>query len=339
MSRVGQCPLGVQCENGRMKAISLTETGGPDVLELREVDEPIPGAGEVLVKLECAGVNYIDVYHREGRYSLELPFTLGQEGAGVITSLGEGVTGWSVGDRVCWSMSGGSYAEYARVPAARLAAIPEGLPSKTAAAALLQGLTAHYLTTSVYPVEPGTVTVVHAAAGGVGLLLSQMISAKGGTVIGTTSSEEKAQRAREYGAQHVIRYDEVDWVAEVRSMVGEHGVDVVYDGVGADTFEGGLLALRPRGTMALFGASSGAVPPFDLQRLSPLGSLNLTRPSLQHFIDDPEEFRWRVSELFDSILLGDLTVTIAAEFPLAEAAQAHRALQSRNYSGKIVLTP
>ncbi|MGA1784605.1 MAG: quinone oxidoreductase family protein, partial [Pontimonas sp.] len=215
-----------------MKAISLTENGGPEVLVLREVDEPVAGVGEVIVKLESAGVNYIDVYHREGRYPLELPFTLGQEGAGVIASLGEGVTGWRVGDRVCWSMSGGSYAEYARVPATRLAAIPEGLSSKTAAAALLQGLTAHYLTTSVYPVEPGTVTVVHAVAGGVGLLLSQMIAAKGGTVIGTTSSEEKAQRAREYGAHHVIRYDHVDWVTKVRSLVGEHGVDVVYDGVG-----------------------------------------------------------------------------------------------------------
>ena len=322
-----------------MKAISLTEHGGPDVLVLREVDEPVAGVGEVIVKLESAGVNYIDVYHREGRYPLELPFTLGQEGAGVIASLGEGVAGWSVGDRVCWSMSGGSYAEYAQVPAARLAAIPEGLSSKTAAAALLQGLTAHYLTTSVYPVEAGTVTVVHAVAGGVGLLLSQMIASKGGTVIGTTSSEEKAQRAREYGAHHVIRYDHVDWVTEVSSLVGEHGVDVVYDGVGADTFEGGLSVLRPRGMMSLFGASSGAVPPFDLQRLSPLGSLSVTRPSLQHFIDDPDEFRWRVSELFDSIFSGELTITIAAEFPLAEAADAHRALQSRNYSGKILLTP
>jgi len=322
-----------------MKAISLTENGGPDVLVLREVDEPVAGVGEVIVKLECAGVNYIDVYHREGRYPLELPFTLGQEGAGVIASLGEGVAGWSVGDRVCWSMSSGSYAEYAQVPAARLAAVPEGLSSKTAAAALLQGLTAHYLTTSVYPVEAGTVTVVHAVAGGVGLLLSQMSASKGGTVSGTTSSEDKAQRAREHGARHVIRYDHVDWVTEVRSLVGEHGVDVVYDGVGADTFEGGLSVLRPRGMMSLFGASSGAVPPFDLQRLSPLGSLSVTRPSLQHFIDDPDEFRWRVSELFDSILSGELAVTIAAEFPLAEAADAHRALQSRNYSGKILLTP
>jgi NADPH2:quinone reductase len=322
-----------------MKAISMTETGGPEVLVLREIEEPVAGPGEVVIALECAGVNYIDVYHREGRYPLDLPFTLGQEGAGVISSLGEGVTQWSVGDRVCWSMSGGSYAEYARVPAARLAAIPEGLSSKTAAAALLQGLTAHYLTTSVYPVETGSVTLVHAAAGGVGLLLSQMIAAKGGTVIGTTSSDEKAQRARDHGAHHVIRYDQVDWVAEVKSLAGDHGVDVVYDGVGADTFEGGLSVLRPRGVMALYGASSGAVPPFDLQRLSPLGSLNVTRPSLQHFIDDAEEFRWRVSELFDSILSGDLVINIAAEFPLEDAADAHRALQSRAYSGKILLTP
>lgn len=317
----------------------MTETGGPDVLVLRDVAEPKPSAGEVVVELSCSGVNYIDTYHREGAYPIDLPFTPGQEGAGTISAVGDGVTDWSVGDRVCWSMSGGSYAEFARVPTNRLAPIPGELSDKIAAASLLQGLTAHYLTTSVYPVEKGTITVVHAVAGGVGLLLTQMIVAKGGIVIGTTSSEDKAQKARERGAQHVIRYDTDDWVARVKEIAGEHGVDVVYDGVGADTFEGGLSVLRPRGVMALFGASSGPVPPFDLQRLGALGSLIVTRPSLAHYINDPKEFRWRTSELFDSIASNKLDISIAREFPLAEAADAHRALQSREYSGKILLIP
>lgn len=322
-----------------MKAISMTETGGPDVLVLRDVDDPVPLAGEVVVKLECAGVNYIDTYHRRGMYPIDFPFTPGQEGAGTISAVGEEVSDWSVGDRVCWSMSGGSYAEFARVPARRLAAIPDGMTAQTAAASLLQGLTAHYLTTSVYPVEVGSMTVVHAVAGGVGLLLAQMISAQGGVVIGTTSSEEKAQKAKEFGAHHVIRYDQDDWVAAVREIAGDDGVDVVYDGVGADTFEGGLSVLRPRGVMALFGASSGPVPPFDLQRLSVLGSLVVTRPTLGDFINDPAEFRWRTSELFDAIKAGALDISVAREFPLAEAAEAHRALQSREYSGKILLVP
>ena len=317
----------------------MMETGGPEVLVLRDLDEPSPEAGEVVVKLDCAGVNYIDTYHRRGVYPIDFPFTPGQEGAGTISAVGNGVTEWSVGDRVCWSMSGGSYAEFARVPAYRLAAIPDGMSSTVAGASLLQGLTAHYLTTSVYPVEEGTITVVHAVAGGVGLLLTQMISAKGGVVMGTTSSEEKAQKARDFGAHHVIRYDKDDWVSKVREIAGEHGVDVVYDGVGADTFEGGLSVLRPRGVMALFGASSGQVPPFDLQRLSVLGSLVVTRPTLGNFIDDPDEFRWRTSELFDAISQGTLDISIAKEFPLAEAAEAHRALQSREYSGKILLVP
>lgn len=317
----------------------MMETGGPEVLVLRDLDEPSPQAGEVVVKLDCAGVNYIDTYHRRGVYPIDFPFTPGQEGAGTISTVGEGVTDWSVGDRVCWSMSGGSYAEFARVPAYRLAAIPDEMSSTVAAASLLQGLTAHYLTTSVYPVERGTITVVHAVAGGVGLLLTQMIAAKGGVVIGTTSSEEKARKARDFGAHHVIRYDEEDWVSRVREIAGDHGVDVVYDGVGADTFEGGLAVLRPRGIMALFGASSGQVPPFDLQRLSVLGSLVVTRPTLGNFIDDPDDFRWRTSELFDAISQGSLDISIAKEFPLAEAAEAHRALQSREYSGKILLVP
>lgn len=322
-----------------MRAISVSHTGGPDVLELVEGDIPQPAVGEVVVRVAAAGVNYIDTYHREGAYPLPLPFTPGQEAAGVVEQLGEGVDGFSVGDRVCWAMSGGSYAEVVCVPGARLAPIPDHISAEVAAASMLQGLTAHYLVTSVYPIEPGSVAVVHAAAGGVGGLLTQMIKARGGVVIGTTSSDEKVERALACGADHVIRYDLEDWAKKTIELVGEHGVDVVYDGVGADTFEAGLGLLRPRGTMALFGASSGPVPPFDIQKLSVLGSLVITRPSLAHFITDPDEFRWRVGELFNAITEEALTITIAATFDLGDAPEAHRAIQSRNYSGKILLTP
>jgi len=324
--------------NGGVRTISLTENGGPDVLTLVEVATPDPGPGQIRVRLEAAGVNFIDVYHREGAYPLPLPFTPGQEGAGVVDAVGAGVEKFQPGDRVCWAMSGGSYAEYAVVDEDRLAAIPDSIDSHTAAASMLQGLTAHYLVTSVYPVTEGTITVVHAVAGGVGLLLTQMIKARGGIVIGTTSTAEKAKRAESFGADHVIRYDQVNWAQQVEDIVGAHSVDVVYDGVGKDTFEAGLGLLRPRGTMALFGASSGQVPPFDLQRLSVLGSLVVTRPSLGHFITDADEFSWRVGELFTAIAEGALTVSIAQTFDLAEAADAHRAIQSRNYSGKILLT-
>lgn len=322
-----------------MRAIQMTTTGGPEVLVPADIPTPEPGPGEVLVRVEAAGINYIDTYHRQGVYPLTMPFTPGQEGAGVVTQVGEGVTEWVEGDRVCWAMSGGGYAEYAVVPSRLLARTPDGVSSEIAAASMLQGLTAHYLVTSVYPVEPGTVTIVHAAAGGVGLLLCQMVRERGGTVIGTTSSASKAQRALEHGAHHVIRYDEEDWVSRVNELVGEHAVDVVYDGVGKDTFEGGLSVLRPRGVMALYGASSGQVPPFDLQRLSVLGSLVVTRPTLGHFISDPTEFRWRTGELFDQVTSGGLKVNVAATFPLDQAADAHIAIQSRKYSGKILLLP
>ena len=317
----------------------MTSTGGPEVLTIAEVEVPQPSPDQVVVKVEAAGVNYIDTYHREGAYPISFPFTPGQEGAGVVSAVGAAVTDWKVGDRVCWAMTGGGYAEYVALPARVLAAIPEGVASETAAAAMLQGLTAHYLVTSVYPVEPGSTAVVHAVAGGVGLLLSQMIRARGGVVIGTTSSDEKAARAKEAGAHHVIRYDREDWVEKTRELVGDHTIDVVYDGVGKDTFEGGLSVLRPRGTMALFGASSGQVPPFDLQRLGALGSLIVTRPTLGHFISQPDEFRWRTEELFGAVTSGDLTISVAARFPLDQAPEAHRAIQSRKYSGKILLIP
>lgn len=322
-----------------MHAIQVAHTGGPEVLEYVEIDTPEPGPGEVLVKIHAAGVNYIDTYHREGMYPLPLPFTPGQEGAGEVVSVGEGVSEWSPGDRVCWAMVGGGYADYAVIPGELLQAIPDSIELETAAAAMLQGLTAHYLVTSVYPVEKGTTAVVHAAAGGVGLLLTQMIVARGATVIGTTSSDEKVARATAAGAQHVIRYDREPWAKAVAEITAGAGVDVVYDGVGKDTFEDGLASLRPRGVMALYGAASGPVPAFDLQRLGALGSLVVTRPSLGHFMATADERRWRTAELFQAIESGALEVSIAARFGLAEAAEAHRAIQSRAYSGKILLLP
>ena len=321
-----------------MRAIQISATGGPDVLTPADIDTPAIGPQDVLVRCSVAGVNYIDVYHREGRYPMNLPFVPGQEGAGVIEAVGDDVTEWSVGDRVCWAMVPGSYAELVAVPSRLLAKIPEGISDQLAAAAMLQGMTAHYLVTSVYSVEEGTTAVVHAAAGGVGLLLTQMVKARGGRVIGTVSSEEKVARATAAGADHVIRYDQEPWEERARSFAGDHGVDVVYDGVGQATFEAGLTVLRPRGLMALYGAASGPVPPFDLQRLNALGSLVVTRPSLGHFVQTPKELEWRVEELLSSIQSGALAVTIAATFPLTDAAEAHRAIESREYSGKILLT-
>ncbi len=322
-----------------MRAIQISHTGGPDVLEYVELDSPTAGANEVVVKVHAIGVNYIDTYHREGAYPLPLPFTPGQEGAGEIVEVGAEVTEWSVGDRVCWAMVGGSYAEYVAVPLEALNKVPDSIDFSQAAAAMLQGLTAHYLSTSVYPVDQHTTAVVHAVAGGVGLLLTQMIRSKGGTVIGTTSSAEKAQRGLDAGAQHVIRYDQEPWAERVQEITGGRGVDVVYDGVGKDTFEGSLSSLRPRGTLALYGAASGPVPPFDLQRLGAMGSLIVTRPSLGHFMADQKERAWRTSELFGAIESGELDVSIAATFALSDAPEGHRAIQSRDYSGKILLVP
>lgn len=322
-----------------MHAIQVSHTGGPDVLEYVEVETPQAGEHDVVVKAHAIGVNYIDTYHREGAYPLPLPFTPGQEGAGEITQVGSAVEGWSVGDRVCWAMVAGSYAEYVRVPTDALNRIPESIDFSQAAAAMLQGLTAHYLATSVYPVGADTTAVVHAVAGGVGLLLTQMIRAKGGMVIGTTSSAQKAQRGLDAGAAHVIRYDEEPWAKRVDEITDGRGVDVVYDGVGKDTFEDSLGSLRPRGTLALYGAASGPVPPFDLQRLGGLGSLVVTRPTLGHFMADASERAWRTGELFAAIESGQLEVSVAATFPLAGAASGHRAIQSRDYSGKILLLP
>ncbi|AVG23127.1 NADPH2:quinone reductase [Pontimonas salivibrio] len=322
-----------------MRAIQISHTGGPDVLEYVELDPPSAGDNEVVVKVHAIGVNYIDTYHREGAYPLPLPFTPGQEGAGEVVEVGPGISEWSVGDRVCWAMVGGSYAEYVAVPLEALNKVPDSIDFSQAAAAMLQGLTAHYLCTNVYPVDQHTTAVVHAVAGGVGLLLTQMIRSRGGTVIGTTSSAEKAQRGVDAGAQHVIRYDKEPWAERVQEITGGRGVDVVYDGVGKDTFEGSLSSLRPRGTLALYGAASGPVPPFDLQRLGALGSLIVTRPTLGHFMADHTERAWRTSELFGAIESGQLNVSIAASFALSDAPEGHRAIQSRDYSGKILLIP
>ena len=321
-----------------MRAIQVDTTGGPEVLHLVDAPTPTPADDSVLVRNMFAGVNYIDTYHREGRYPLELPFIPGQEGAGVIEEIGAAVSGWSVGDRVAWAMVPSSYAEYVSVPARLLARIPAGVSEELAAAVMLQGLTAHYLVTSVYAADQTTTAVVHAAAGGVGLLLAQMLKAQGATVIGTVSSEEKVARALEAGADHVIRYDEEPWEEKTRELVGDKKVDVVYDGVGQSTFEAGLTVLRARGLMALYGAASGAVPPFDLQRLNGLGSLVITRPSLGDFVRTPDELAWRVGDIFDAVQSGTLSVAIAKTLPLDDAAEAHRAIQSRQYSGKILLS-
>ena len=321
-----------------MRAIQVDTTGGPEVLHLVDAPRPTPADDSVLVRNMFAGVNYIDTYHREGRYPLELPFIPGQEGAGVIEEIGAAVSGWSIGDRVAWVMVPSSYAEYVSVPARLLSRIPDTVSADLAAAVMLQGLTAHYLVTSVYPADNTTTAVVHAAAGGVGLLLTQMLKARGATIIGTVSSEEKVARALEAGASHVIRYDQEPWEEKTRELVGDKKVDVVYDGVGQATFEAGLTVLRPRGLMALYGAASGAVPPFDLQRLNGLGSLTITRPNLGDFVRTPEELAWRVGDIFDAVLAGTLSVAIAKTLPLDDAAEAHRAIQSRQYSGKILLS-
>ena len=321
-----------------MRAIQVETTGGPEVLHLVDAPKPTAADDAVLVRNMFAGVNYIDTYHREGRYPLDLPFIPGQEGAGVIEEIGAAVSGWSIGDRVAWAMVPASYAEYVSVPARLLAQIPEGVSEELAAAVMLQGLTAHYLVTSVYSADQATTAVVHAAAGGVGLLLTQMLKARGATVIGTASSEEKVARALEVGADHVIRYDEEPWEEKTRELVGDKQVDVVYDGVGQSTFEAGLTVLRPRGLMALYGAASGAVPPFDLQRLNGLGSLVITRPNLGDFVRTPDELAWRVGDIFGAVQSGTLSVAIAKTFSLDDAADAHRAIQSRQYSGKILLS-
>jgi len=324
-----------------MRAIQALRAGGPDVLELVELPDPTPGPGEVLVTAAAAGINFIDTYRRSGLYPMPFPHVPGSEGAGVIAALGDGVTGLAVGDRIAWADAPDSYAELVRVRASRALRVPDGVDLETAAALPLQGLTAHYLATSTYPVQPGDTILVHAGAGGVGLLLTQLATARGARVITTVSTAEKEQLSRAAGAAEVIRYDLLhDLTAELPGLVRElagGGVAVVYDGVGRATFDASLACLRPRGLMVLFGASSGPVPAFDIQRLNSGGSLYLTRPSLGHYIATTDELRGRAVDLFTAIDNGTLTVRIGRRFPLAEARAAHEALEGRATTGKVIL--
>ena len=320
-----------------MKAIQVKQGGGPEVLEL--VDTPVPEskANEALVKIAATGVNFVDVYYREGRYKTALPFIAGQEGAGEVVAVGSDVKNVKVGDRVAWTMLLGTYAEYAAVPADRLVKIPEGVDYRQAAAAMLQGMTAHYLAYDTYPLKKGETALVHAAAGGVGLLLVQMAHNIGARVIGTVSTEEKAKLAREAGADDVILYTRVDFETETKRLTAGKGVDVVYDSVGKATFDQGLNVLRPRGYMVLYGGSSGPVPPFDPIVLTQKGSLFLTRPSLGAYIATRQELEQRAAAVFGMIVAGKLKLRIEHIYPLKDAAQAHRDLEGRKTTGKLLL--
>jgi NADPH:quinone reductase len=322
-----------------MRVVVVERHGGPEVLSVAEYATLEPGPGEVLVEVAAAGVNFMDIYQREGigGYRAEPPFVLGGEGAGTVAAVGEGVTELSVGDRVAWTGAGGCYAEQAVLPASRAVPVPGGISLQVAAAVILQGLTAQYLVTSTYPVRAGDVAVVHAAAGGVGLLLTQMVRRGGGIVVATTSGGEKEDVARAAGAHYVTGYD--NFRAAVAQATGGVGAHVVYDGVGKDTFDDSLAALRPRGMMVLYGAASGQVPPFDLQRLNSGGSLFVTRPTLAHYIASVEELRWRAGEVFDLVASGELDVRIFGSYALADAARAHEDLAARRTTGKLLLIP
>jgi NADPH2:quinone reductase len=323
----------------KARVVRIGETGGPEVMRLAPEELPEPGAGQLRIRVAASGVNFIDVYFRTGLYPRPLPFVAGLEGAGTVEAVGEGVLDFAVGDRVAWSGVPGSYADAVLAPAASVVRIPEGLSERTAAAAMLQGMTAHYLVHGTRQTKPGDVALVHAAAGGAGLLTVQMLARAGATVIGTCSSAEKEALARGAGCEHVIRYTEVDFAEEVKRITQGRGVDVVYDSVGKTTFEGSLTCLRPRGLLVLFGQSSGPVPPFDLGRLNGLGSLFVTRPSLAHYARDREELTLRAGEVLSAVGRGELDIRIGAEFALERAADAHRALEGRETTGKVLLIP
>ena len=322
-----------------MKAMRVHKHGGPEVLTLEERPVPEPKAGEARVKIEAIGVNYIDVYQRTGLYPLQTPFTLGTEGAGIVDAVGPNVTEVKKGERVGYAMIPGSYAEYAIVPAARLVPIPPNIDARSAAAIMLQGMTAHYLTHSTYPLKKGETALLHAAAGGVGLLLIQIVKQLGATVIGTVSTEAKAKLAKEMGADHLILYTQNDFLAEVKKLTDGHGVNVVYDSVGQTTFDKSLDCLRPRGYLVLFGQSSGPVPPFDPGKLAAKGSLFLTRPSLAHYTLDRAELLQRAHDLFSWTASGKLKLRMEKTFRMAEAAEAHRQLEGRKTTGKVILLP
>ena len=322
-----------------MQAIQVSQVGGPEVLTLTDLPIPSPKPNEALVEIKATGVNFIDVYFREGRYPAQLPFVNGQEAAGVVVEIGSEVTNVQRGDRVAYTSALGSYAQFAAVPASRLVKIPDELDFQQAAAAMLQGMTAHYLLYSTYPLKKGETALIHAAAGGVGLLLVQMAKRIGARVIGTAGTQEKAQLARDAGADECIVYTEADFETETRRLTEGKGVEVVYDGVGKATFDKDLDVLRPRGYLVLFGGSSGAVPPFDLIKLSQKGSLFITRPTLAHYTATREELEWRANDVLGMIARGDLKLRIHKTYPLADAAEAHRDLEGRKTTGKLLLTP
>ncbi len=322
-----------------MKAIQVKASGGSEVLELVDLPLPQPKPNEAVLKLVAAGVNFIDVYQREGRYKVPLPFIAGQEGAGTVTAVGSDVKSVKPGDRVAWTMVQGGYTEQAAIPADKLVKIPQGVSEQEAAAAMLQGMTAHYLCYSTYPVKKGDSILVHAAAGGVGLLLVQMCHNLGARVFGTVSTEEKAKLAREAGADEVILYTQSDFESETKRLTDGKGVNAVYDSVGKTTFEKSLNVLKPRGMMVLFGGSSGAVPPFDPLALTSKGSLFLTRPSLGHYIANRQELEFRADAVFAMIASGKLKLRIEHTYPLAQAQQAHRDLEGRKTTGKLLLLP
>jgi NADPH2:quinone reductase len=322
-----------------MKAMRVYKYGDAEVLTYEDVVIPQPKAGEARLKLEAIGLNFIDIYQRTGLYPLQTPFTLGMEGAGIVDAIGEGVTEVKVGDRVAYAMVLGSYAEYAIVPAAKLAPVPANVDAKSAAALMLQGMTAHYLTHSTYELKKGDIALIHAAAGGVGLLLTQIAKMRGARVIGTVGSETKARLARQAGADETILYAQNDFLPEVKRLTDGKGVDVVYDSVGATTFVRSLDCLRPRGYLVLFGQSSGPVEPLDPSKLAAKGSLFLTRPTLAHYLLDRNELLQRANDLFAWTANGKLKLRIESTIPLRHTAEAHRLLEGRKTTGKVVLVP
>lgn len=322
-----------------MKAVRVHQTGGPEVLSYEDVPAPVPGEGEVRIKVEAAGVNFIDIYYRTGQYPGKLPLIPGSEGAGVVDKVGDGVAAIRPGDRVAYAMQPGAYAEYAIVPAVKVVPVPDDITNLQAAAVMLQGMTAHYLSQSTYPLQSGDTALIHAAAGGVGHLLVQIAKRHGARVIGTTSTEEKARLAREAGADEIILYTQTDFEEETKRLTGGEGVTVVYDAVGKDTFWKSLNCLKPRGYMILYGQSSGAVEPVDPQVLNRKGSLFLTRPSLGHYIATQSELLQRATDLFNWMAAGELKVRIDKTFPLTEAPEAHRYMEERKTKGKLLLLP
>ena len=324
-----------------MHAIEVAQTGGPEVLTYVEKPKPSPASGEVLIKAEAIGVNFLDTYFRSGQYPREVPFIVGSEVCGTVEALGDDVAALKVGDRVVTAEANGGYAEYCVAPADFVAYVPEGVDADAAAASLLKGMTAHYLIKSVYTVQQGDTVLLHAGAGGVGLILTQWVTSLAARVITTVSTPQKAELSRQAGAVEVLDYpeDAQEFGAKIRELTDGNGVAAVYDGVGASTFDASMASLAIRGTLALFGASSGPVPPFDPQRLNAAGSLFLTRPTLVHYTRTPDEFAWRAGELLDAIAAGTINVTVSERYPLADAAQAHRDLQGRKTVGSVVLVP